>query len=271
MQEQCTPTPAPATWTELLDRAMTDPGTVSAAYSAFHNYSLGNQLLALFQCAGRGIPTGPIATFNSWKEKGRSVRKGEKAITLCQPRTYAPKPRDGETAEEAEENDDGTRAGSLRTVFTYRRAWFVLAQTDGEPYQMPETPAWNRAQALTTLGFAELPFTLMNGNTQGYTTVKGIAVSPVAANPLKTTFHELAHAILHRGADHNDADDAPRSLLEAEAEGVAMLVCAALNLPGVEDARGYIQHWRKTEPIPEPSARRILATAGKILTAGQVN
>jgi hypothetical protein len=51
------------TWAQLLRDAVRRPGTISAAYSAFHSYSVGNQLLALFQCAARGIRPGPIATF----------------------------------------------------------------------------------------------------------------------------------------------------------------------------------------------------------------
>jgi antirestriction protein ArdC len=43
---------------------------------------LGNQLLALSQCMARGIQPGPIATFQRWKELGRYVRRGEKAITV---------------------------------------------------------------------------------------------------------------------------------------------------------------------------------------------
>ena len=71
----------------LLEQATTTPGTISAAYSAFHGYSLGNQILAMFQCQARGIPLGPIASFNRWKELGRHVTKGQKAIELCMPIT----------------------------------------------------------------------------------------------------------------------------------------------------------------------------------------
>src|SRR5437870_4857362 len=71
----------------LLEHAVTDPGLVSAAYHAFHSYSVGNQLLALDQCLTRGIPPGPIATYGGWKSLGRQVRKGEKAIVLCMPIT----------------------------------------------------------------------------------------------------------------------------------------------------------------------------------------
>ena len=35
---------------ELLQSAVQEPGTLSNAYRQFHSYSLGNQLLAMFQC-----------------------------------------------------------------------------------------------------------------------------------------------------------------------------------------------------------------------------
>jgi len=72
---------------DLLKRAVSEPGTISAAYSAFHNYSIGNQLAALFQCWLRQIPVGPIATLKDWNSKGRYVKRGEKAIWLCMPIT----------------------------------------------------------------------------------------------------------------------------------------------------------------------------------------
>jgi len=73
---------------ELLQTAVTEPGILSSAYSQFHSYSLGNVLLAAVQCHGRRIPLGPMATYPRWKELGRHVKKGEKALTLCQPVTF---------------------------------------------------------------------------------------------------------------------------------------------------------------------------------------
>src|ERR1700756_5870029 len=72
---------------QLLDEAVTKPGTLMKAYSLFWNYSLGNQILALFQANRRGTPLGPIASYNRWKELGRYVKRGEKAIELCMPVT----------------------------------------------------------------------------------------------------------------------------------------------------------------------------------------
>ena len=85
---------------DLLRQAVTDPGIVSRAYSAFHRYSIGNQLLALVQCVERGILPGPISTFVGWKEKGRYVRRGERAMVLCMPVTCKRKADDH--AEESE-------------------------------------------------------------------------------------------------------------------------------------------------------------------------
>ncbi|MGA2072394.1 MAG: hypothetical protein ABSH52_02730 [Terriglobia bacterium] len=38
-------------WAALLNEAVGKPGFIHEAYSRFHSYSLGNQLLALFQCS----------------------------------------------------------------------------------------------------------------------------------------------------------------------------------------------------------------------------
>jgi hypothetical protein len=50
--------------------------------------SVGNQILALVQCQMRGdLQPGPINTYLKWKELGRFVKRGERALTLCMPIT----------------------------------------------------------------------------------------------------------------------------------------------------------------------------------------
>src|SRR5688572_24744944 len=172
---------APAAFAELLQRAVTEPGIISKAYTAFHGYSIGNQLLALIQCAERGIAPGPIATFVGWKDKGRWVRKGQRAIVLCMP----------VTCKRTVEQEHGTEDEHTFTRFVYRPNWFVLAQTDGQAIDAQPIPEWNQAKALQTLGITEEPFTMMDGNCQGYARQRTIAVSPIAELPHKTRFHEL--------------------------------------------------------------------------------
>lgn len=247
---------------DLLARAVTEPGTISRAYSAFHEYSLGNQLLALWQCHARGLEPGPIATFPGWKEKGRYVRKGEKALTLCMPVTCKRQQTDEKTDDKLE----------TFTRFAYRPRWFVLSQTNGAAYGPAPLPSWEATRALVALDITEEPFTALSGNVQGHARQRAIAVSPLAALPHKTRFHELAHVVLGHTAEATLQDDerTPRSLREVEAEAVALLCLEALGLPGAEHCRGYIQHWHASgEPIPERSAQRIMKAADQVLRAGQ--
>lgn len=127
---------------ELLHAAVSEPGKIHTAYFAFHGYSIGNQLLALIQCAERGIAPGPIASFNKWKERGRFVRKGQKAIALWMPIT----------CKRTIEQEPGKAEEIAFTRFLLKRNWFVLAQTDGREYAPQSIPSWDHARALHALG-----------------------------------------------------------------------------------------------------------------------
>ena len=116
---------------QLLEEAVTKPGTLMKAYSLFWNYSLGNQILALVQADRRGIPLGPIASFNRWKELGRHVKRGERAIELCMPIVM----KRAIKQEGADGNEIESEVAYKRFVF--RRNWFMLSQTDGADYTMP--------------------------------------------------------------------------------------------------------------------------------------
>ena len=105
----------------------------------------------------------------------------------------------------------------------------------------------------------------------GYARERSIALNPMNPLPHKTRFHELAHVLLgHTAAGtQTDGDVTPRNLRECEAEAVALLCCAALDLPGRDEARGYIQHWwGEGHAIPEKSAQAVLKAADRILKAG---
>ena len=109
------------TFAEMLQAAITEPGRIHEGYSRFWNYSIGNQLLAMFQCAARGIAPGPLATFPKWKELGRHVRRGERAIVLCQPVTMR------RTIERTDEAGNATAEDVAFTRFTYKPRWFVFS------------------------------------------------------------------------------------------------------------------------------------------------
>jgi antirestriction protein ArdC len=249
-----------ANFSQLLQDAVNQQGVLSKCYSTFSGYSIGNQLLAYSQCVARDIPIGPIATFKKWKDLGRSVSKGQKAIALVMPVTINKK------------DEAGEKTGESFSMFTLRNNWFVMSQTEGDEYvNEVAIPEWDKAAALDKLDISEVAFEGMNGNAQGYASGRTIAINPVAVLPHKTRFHEIAHVVLGHTNEGVMADDerTPRDIREVEAEGVAYILCSLLDLPGLVESRGYIQNWLQGAEISDKSAQRIFSAANKILEAGK--
>jgi len=247
-------------WSTLLSEAVNKPGVISNCYKVFHNYSLGNQLLAWSQLAERNMELSPIATYKKWQELGRNVKKGEKALMLCMPVMINKK------------DDQGNKTEECFQAFTFKNNWFALDQTEGVDYANEvKTPEWNPELALNALNITQVKFDSANGNSQGYAIAKNIAINPVAQFPHKTRFHELAHVVLGHTVEHimTDSEFTPKDTKEIEAESVAYILCSVLGLPGLEESRGYIQHWLEGNEISEKSAQKIFGTADKILKAGK--
>ena len=259
---------------QLFSSILEQPGIIGDYYSLFHRYSLSNQALAVEQMMMRGIEIGPISTFNGWKKLGRRVKKGEKALLLYMPITIRKK--DGQDKDDA----NAELKDQTFTVFRLLPRWFAYAQTepadDAHQEQPPSSaPDWDQDLALSKLGIRLIPYDHVDGNCQGYARPleKEVAINPVAAHPLKTLFHEMAHCLLH-GDEKSfyDASYLDRCIKEAEAESVAFLCSAALGLDSLDESRGYVQAWLKNESdrdlFLKKSARRVFACADKILKAG---
>lgn len=245
-------------YTVLLNEALTHPGKQLEAYRAFHNYSVGNQMLAIMHLE----KAEPINTYKGWQELGRQVKKGSKAIALWMPISC-----------KAERTNE---AGEVESVnysrFLFKNNWFPLSMTEGADYIAPEFSSnWDKEKALAALNITETEFSHCNGNIQGYATrARQIAISPLAALPHKTTFHEIAHIALGHtdSEDMNDNVELARNIMEVEAEAVAYILCSLLALPGVEYSRAYIQKWLGSSQVTEKNAQRIYTAANKILKAG---
>lgn len=133
-------------WTQILTEAVNTPGRMLEAYTAFHDYSIGNQLLALTQCYQRGIQPGAIKTFPSWQALGRNVKRGERALVLCMPIT----------GKRHSESDNTSDEPQTYTAFVYKPRWFVLSQTEGEEIRTPQIPEFDVAQSLATLNIERI-------------------------------------------------------------------------------------------------------------------
>ena len=257
-------------WSKLLEEAVRKPGLVMQAYHAFHRYSTGNQLLALWQCEMRGLQPGPINTFPGWQALGRHVKKGERALMLCMPITCKRR-ADSTVKDSIDEEPD------VITAFVYKARWFVLAQTEGEDMPQVAIPHFDADLALSALNIKRIAFDEMDGNCQGFARRREIAISPLAQLPHKTFFHEVGHVLLGHTAqsDLSDTDYTPCSLGEVEAEAIALLCCESLGLEGAAYCRDYIQGWMKRGngsghiEIPEKSAQKIFRVTDQILHAGR--
>ncbi|SCZ85007.1 ArdC-like ssDNA-binding domain-containing protein [Nitrosomonas mobilis] len=252
-------------WNLLLHDALSMPGKLSEAYFAMHNYSLSNRVLAIKQLVPRGLPISPIASFNRWKELGRKVKKGEKALSLIMPLTI------WKRNEASDENDETDK---IHKGFMLKKFWFSLYQTDGDPVPEIIIPEWDREMALSRLGIREEVFVGFDGNSMGYAVPREslIAINPLNRLPFKTSFHEIAHCLLH--SEESILVDyllLEKAIYEVEAESVAYLCCASLGLPGLEESRGFIQYWMSNSApgsLSDKNIRRIFGAADRILSAG---
>ena len=156
--------------------------------------------------------------------------------------------------------------------FTYAKRWFVLAQTDGKAYEPEPVPGWDRAAALRTLGIDEVAFQELDGTILGYAKDRTIAINPLAPCQWPILFHEVGHVVLGH-TQHADYEphgrELPRNEREMEAEATALLCMETLGLPGADEARGYIQHWRRGSELTEEMAQRIFTAAETIRSAGR--
>jgi antirestriction protein ArdC len=224
----------------------------------FHHYSLHNCILIM---SARPFAT-MVAGFQTWRELGRYVRKGEHGIAILAPVLV----QVGKVAEEAGPTENEPRHLMLRgfkTVYV-----FDISQTEGDP--LPEPPNWKDPEKDEELHARLLAFARARGITvkigelgldvQGLSRGGSIELAPEAGT--KTLIHELAHEIMHHRPDA-PKERAPREL---EAESVAYVVGKHFGLEGAGSPNYVALHHASSELIME-HLRSIQATAVEIIRA----
>jgi hypothetical protein len=234
--------------------------------SHFHRYSFNNLILILLQ-----FPQATLcASFRTWNQLGRHVRKGERGIEILvpilarMPACSESEMRKGEDrtagAREPEDNADrGRDAPGYKVVGFKIGHTFDVSQTDGAP--IPEPINMNLAgddlgvyAALAAFAKEILHIEVElvqsdNPNWGGACSYdeEGHAKRIVVAgnrSPLfraQTLAHELGHALLHSDKDYRTHN--PRSRIECEAESVAFCILHHFGLDVGEVAFGYLAHW----------------------------
>ena len=218
----------------------------------FHNYSAGNVLLILVQKP----EAEQVAGFSTWRDLGRNVRKGEKGIQILAP-VFPKRDKDEPKLVAVSHNEAGEEERrEIRTPVNFRVAHvFDVSQTEGKP--LPEPPGhrlegdsdsarWLKEHLLEVAQAEGLTVTMdshecgrANGFYRPSTKEIHVAAGLATDQQAKTLAHEIAHHMLEHGHGRNP----DRSTKEAEAEGVAFVVCSRYGLDTSDYTFGYIAGW----------------------------
>lgn len=245
-------------WQQWLDHA-----------NQFHHYSLNNQLLIYMQ---RQDAT-QVAGFNKWKELGRSVNKGEKAIWIQAPMVVRRKKTDSPDEEE-------TRVVGFKPVPVYD-----VAQTSGKElpaaplviqHEHGEAPAGMVDDLRTQVEahgyrvvYEDLGAdpTAKNGHAAPDSKTVAINSNRSPAQRALTLAHELAHIELgHTERMHEYHHGGQRPTMEVEAESVAYVIARRY---GYQPAKPftYIDGWAKGNPaLVKSTATSVCAASQRILS-----
>ena len=225
--------------------------------SKFHNYSLNNIHLLKMQNPN----VSRVASFNKWKaDFDRTVKKGSKALKIWVPyqvKTSIPvhqKELDFTPAE----NEMGEKEVTV-TRFKLGNV-FDVSQTEGKelPKAIHELTGdvkdyedlYRAAKAVSMdnqipISFEEIKRESANGyyspDENRIVISKGLKGQEQI---LKTIFHEMAHADLHRGSNAQYGDDQYRKQ-ELQAESVAYVVANHFGFDTRSYSFGYLAIWAK--------------------------
>jgi hypothetical protein len=235
--------------------------------SHFHRYSFNNLILILLQ---RPSAT-QCASYRTWKQLGRQVRKGERGIEILVPvltRVFVSR-KSGPAEEEddlepelsqgaAPQEDELMPCGYKVVGFKIGHT-FDVSQTEGAPLPSLINMALagdDRGVFAALAGFAKQVLNIDVELVEAHSPTwggacrygdEGRAVQILVAgnrSPLfraQTLAHELGHALLH--SDQQYRMQTPRSRIECEAESVSYCIMHHFGLDVGEVAFGYLAHW----------------------------
>jgi len=242
----------------------------------FHTYSLGNQILIMLQKPDATR----VAGFNTWKDLGRWVRKGEKGIAILAP--IMPKRADcpvcgaripkgsrfcPQCGREVGVEEEAAPV-SFRVVSV-----FDISQTEGEPLPEFEVPVltgeaneelFSRVVALARSQGLDVDFESKPGldpNIKGFYSGNTIWVRPEEprAQQLKTLLHETGHYY------SEGVFRIPRRDAETIAESAAYVVGAHYGFDTGVRSFPYVALWAEDEKVLKENLGNIRKVATSML------
>lgn len=230
--------------------------------SKFHDYSVSNLILIAIQKPGATR----VAGFQTWKNLGRWVKRGEHGIAILAP-VMPPKPK-----EEEREEEEGI---ALTPVYFKVVNVFDVGQTEGKPLPEFEVPVLtgeaNEALFANVLELAksqgiEVSFESrpnQDPGIKGMYSGKSIWVRPEEsrAQQLKSLIHELAHYY------SEGVFRIPRRDAETIAESAAFAVGAHYGFDSGVRSFPYVALWAQDKKVLAQNLSTIRKVADTILRA----
>ena len=225
--------------------------------SKFHNYSLNN--IHLLKMQNPNVTR--VASFNKWKtDFERTVKKGSKALKIWVP--YQVKTKIPENQKELNFSPSEKEMEQKEITVTRFKLGnvFDVSQTEGKelPKAIHELTGsvkdyedlYRAAKAVSMDNQVPISFEeIKRENTRGYysPSENRIVISKKLKGEehiLKTLFHEMAHADLHKGSNAQYGDDQYRKQ-ELQAESVAYVVASHFGFDTSSYSFGYLAIWAK--------------------------
>jgi antirestriction protein ArdC len=235
--------------------------------SKFHDYSIGNQILIMIQKPDATR----VAGFNTWKDLGRWVRRGEKGIAILAP-VMPPKLKPEEKVPEEEEKIEiEPQPIYFKVVYV-----FDIAQTEGKPLPEFEIPVLtgeaNEEVFARLLSLMESQSVSVSFELRPYLTpeIKGQYLPPnqiwvrpeePRAQQLKTLLHEVAHYY------SEGIFGIPRRDAETIAESAAFVVGAHFGFDTGVRSFPYVALWAQDKKVLEQNLTAIRKVATTVMEA----
>lgn len=237
--------------------------------SRFHTYSARNTLLIFTQ----NPDATRVAGFETWKSLGRSVRKGEKGLSILAPAPYKKTiqtDRDGQGRPLLDGRGRPHKKDVEITVPAFKPVKvFDISQTWGEP--LPELTRrledrWDKDEGTKDEGWRVWSFraallrslqkispypveyeSMAQENRNGFCDPEAgrivVRDNLSQAQTVKTLIHELAHARMHVG------ESTDRVLAEIQAESVAYVTCRHFGIDASSYSFGYVAGWSQDREL----------------------
>lgn len=264
----------------IADLANADRWTdfIHAARGFGTTWSFNNLMLITVQAAERGFTPSLVKTSRAWRELGRTIKAGEKALYIFEPVKYRLSHEEAEKEGRAGFDSDGKPREVMRGAQPSPR--FDISQTEGKlvPASLdPVTP-------VTEEDFAGVWETITDQIRQaGYSVAGGppgqadsytdpetgevwVCDTLDDAPAIMAALKELAHILLGHLDDPREYHQ-HRGQIDVEAKSVAFIVAGAL---GIDTAAPDVSSWWNglTDFVPE-AAERVATTAQQILKAAE--